>query len=311
VVAATAKIIGKINFGNGAGTPLLVHDWFGHGTDDFCIHTSSTRTWEFYCPLTGESETITFGHTDPSIPVWGKFDGVRTQIASFKDGIWWIKDHDALTYVTVYYGTTDDIPLSSADFDGDGKSDIAVYRPTGIWYWKRSSDNVDDSAFWGASGDIALPFDFTGDNSTDVVVWRPSNGGWYLSPSTTLTMLGLPGDIPVPGDFNGDGSVQPAVFRPSTQEWYLDSSTATHTFGLSTSKPFVGDFNGLGIDRICVFDNVSGEGVWTVYGNAPTTTWYIKTASGFELADFSILGISSGSSDGLGIGPLGTTPLGQ
>ena len=68
----------------------------------------------------------------------------------------------------------------SFDFDGDGRSDISVYRPSNnIWYLNRSQAGFTAVQF-GAAGDLLTPADFTGDGKTDIAVFRPSNGNWYV-----------------------------------------------------------------------------------------------------------------------------------
>jgi hypothetical protein len=45
------------------------------------------------------------------------------------------------------------------DYDGDGKPDVAVWRPSEVmWYIRRSSDGAVQTKQWGTTGDIPVPF---------------------------------------------------------------------------------------------------------------------------------------------------------
>ncbi len=156
-----------------------------------------------------------------------------------------------------------------ADFDGDGRTDLSVFRPSdGNWYINRSTSGF-AAIRWGLSGDILVPGDYDGDNRTDTAVFRPRANPleadfWILrSNGFTLAGLsfGLPGDIPVIGDYNGDGSDDVAVYRPSDTTWYILNSgggvTVTN-FGAAGVTPVPADYDGDGRADIATFLN----GTW-------------------------------------------------
>jgi hypothetical protein len=88
----------------------------------------------------------------------------------------------------------------SGDYDGDGKTDIAVYRD-GSWYIIRSSDGGVAVIGWGGLiQDVAVPADYDGDGRADIGIYR--DGAWFVIQSSNGGVLqgswgGLAQDIPL------------------------------------------------------------------------------------------------------------------
>ena len=177
------------------------------------------------------------------------------------------------------FGTTGDI-ITPADFDGDGKTDIGVFR-SGTWYLLRSTAGFTGVGF-GASGDIPQPADLDNDGKAELIVFRPSTGAWYtynlVSGATTSLAFGQSGDKPVVGDYDGDCKGDLAVFRPSTGTWYIAKSsggiTGT-TFGQAGDVTVPADYDGDGKTDLAVFRS----GGWYVLGS---TAGFSGTTFGFS-----------------------------
>jgi hypothetical protein len=166
--------------------------------------------------------------------------------------------------------------LPNCDFDGDGATDMVVWRPNevingvgrGRWHVLTSKSNFRSGFFvddWGTNGDIPIPSsDFDGDGRADLVFFRPSNGTWYvLTSSSNFTddrlsrRFGDPGDIPLAGaHFSHPKKTDFAVWRPRNATWYV--LTAFSNFRGSFSRHF---HPALFSDRVLLtHSDVDGDG---------------------------------------------------
>jgi Fungalysin metallopeptidase (M36)/Fungalysin/Thermolysin Propeptide Motif len=153
---------------------------------------------------------------------------------------------------------------SRADFDGDGRTDLSVFRPSeGNWYLNRSTAGF-AAVNWGVATDALTPADYDGDNKTDFAIFRATaadgSPDFYILKSSDFTVTGAAwgttNDIPVVADYDGDGKADPAIYRPSVTAWYILKSSGGNqftTFGTSSDTPVTGDFDGDGKADLTVF----------------------------------------------------------
>ncbi|HMS41621.1 MAG TPA: FG-GAP-like repeat-containing protein, partial [Pyrinomonadaceae bacterium] len=175
-------------------------------------------------------------------------------------------------------GTSTALFSAPFDFDGDGKTDISIFRPApGEWWYQRSSDNVVPTFTFGTSTDKLVPGDYTGDGKTDIAYWQPSTViNWFVLRSEDFTFFAFPygnsTDVPVPADYNGDGKTDAAVFRESAMTWYIlrpDGGTDYIGFGKAGDKPVVSDYDSDGKADIAIFRPIGAIGA----------EWWIRRSS--------------------------------
>ncbi|MEZ5307699.1 MAG: VCBS repeat-containing protein [Pyrinomonadaceae bacterium] len=177
-----------------------------------------------------------------------------------------------------------------ADFDGDGRTDVSVFRPSeGNWYINGSSAGFFVLNF-GISTDHLAPGDFDGDGKDDTAVFRPSDTAgtpdWWILGSDGFIVSGAEwgstGDVPVVADYDGDGKDDIAVWRDSNASLYVIKSSGGSTssvVGGSGDTPLAGDFDGDGTADPTTFNN----GTWTSLLSGGGTEVVSLGASGDQL----------------------------
>ena len=167
-------------FGNSSDNPAVTGDWDGDGRADIAVYRNGAA-----------AGTASFFFSRPSATPGVDFNAFQ-------------------------YGLNGDEALRG-DFDGDGRLDLAVFRPSdGIWYITQSTNGALVARSWGFASDKRVVADYDGDNRADLAVFRPSNNVWYvvnsINGAISYRQWGSMGDVLAPADFNGDGLTEPAVY---------------------------------------------------------------------------------------------------
>jgi hypothetical protein len=266
----------------------------------------------FACPLTAKVryDFDGDGKTDPTLI---GFDNLYTQM-------FWHTLGSTSGYSVTAWGSADIVNSSfsdwaaAADYDGDGKTDVAVWRepnpqprpPQGdqaYFYILYSSTNTYAVLPWGRSRnnsyeDFPIRGDFDGDGREDVAIVRQLVGGqsgnyFYIQQSRDglrIERFGNTGDALLQGDFDGDGKTDVGVARPQCLgagcqfDYYIkrssDGNWLVKTFGFySSDYPLSNvDFDGDGKSDIAIWSGKYTEGA---AGNG-RWTWIRSSDGAFE-----------------------------
>lgn len=151
--------------------------------------------------------------------------------------------------------------LVPGDYDGDHRTDMAVFRSTtGRW----SVRDVGEFDF--GRGHVPVPADYDGDGDDDMAVFNAETLQWEIFGQPSIAHVlptFIPGDYLVPADYDGDAAADVTVFRSTTSTWHIQD-IGEFTFGGQGQIVAVHDYNGDGAYDIGLFDPATL--MWHVYG---------------------------------------------
>ena len=263
---------GRVYFGT-PGDISVPADYDGDGYTDVAIFRPSSNLWavntkEDSLWSLGDGGRCYFGLSEEVIPVPGDYDGDgRADVAYFRpsQAEWVVRNVINDVFVQSgnssnghrYFGAGGDVPVP-ADYDGDGVTDIAIFRPSeSLWAaWGVDFGGPNGHTWFGDEGDIAVPADYDGDGAVDIAIYRPSNNMWAvrgvnLGGPDGRRYFGEDGAMPVAADYDGDGKADLAYFNPACGTWAIfgmdldpEGPGTILYFGAGGDVPLVGDFDG-------------------------------------------------------------------
>jgi Bacterial Ig-like domain (group 3)/FG-GAP-like repeat len=237
MLSATIKAVAP-----GSGVPTGVVQFFGNGMliGSASLNTSGVAVLPFSSKVRG---TYAITATYTGVTNYSSSNAVATQVKV--------------------------VAAAQGDFDGDGKSDIAIFDQTSAtFYIQYSGSGVLHVQPFGNPSDknIAVMGDFDGDGKTDIAIYDQTLAEFFILKSATGLGIAQPFgnpthvNIPVAGDFDGDGKTDIAIYDQTTAEFLdLESSgvgAITQPYGnpADLNIPLVGDYDGDGKTDIAIFD---------------------------------------------------------
>lgn len=283
--------------------------WTGNDTDGnhlaniVAFHARSAG-WKTVAPESGVTNAATWGGRGEQ-PVVGDFDGdgigdLATR--SILTGQWKIRYSGPVIAAAIYPPPAPTLPAGpqnvpcAADYDGDGRTDAAVYnKRTGLFTvgggvvileGARQRTSIAPSPDAGIPGGIPVPADYDGDGLAEKCVYLPASGQWLVSVGGdaigSLGQWGWSKVQPVPSDYDGDAKTDLATFDPATCTWYLlrssDGAPQVVQFGFPGCVAAPADYDGDQKSDVAVYDPKGG-----VFYAYRSTAGFLQTKIGAGL----------------------------
>lgn len=204
---------------------------------------------------------------------------------------WYVMRNATSAFYQAEWGqvATNDV-LVPADYDGDRKTDIAVWRPDALatFYIIQSATNTIYIDQLGIGTDTPVPGDWNGDGKAETATMRNAGltSSWFYRPDLASMFVTLNlGDsgAAAHGDYDGNGKLNPAVFSTDLggnagfSVFYPESNLSFRVpYGLPTDRVAPGDYDGDGKTDYCV---VRADGTLWRWDFDPSSTGGVTVTS--------------------------------
>ena len=225
----------------------------------------------------------------PQEGLWFSRESSNTLVVDGRNQAYGLNAFDSL-FEPVFWGNVEgDVPLLG-DWDGDGKDDYIIYRPSNGQWWVREQDGGSEGPILlGEPNSIPFVADFNGDGIDDLGAYDPVTSDWTISTPFGETVYATFGDedgrnvTPLPVDINNDGVSEIAYWNKQTGYWYAYDLIENRVifkeqWGLPGDAPMFGDFDGDRTIDISVWRKGANPTWHVYYGKGDTGVWAIGNA---------------------------------
>jgi hypothetical protein len=301
------------------GTNLMSYMWKGDASDSFSFSASQLAIVRANLRYDVPNDKINYPGQPGSLrPQLGRaplrspsykldFDGdgkrdigiYTPTITSSGAGKWeiFLSSTGYTTSIVKYWGGLGDLPMA-ADFNGDGKTDFALFR-TGATYFNSSfrwctgtdTGSTGCASTYSLSEDkTAIPYvgvNFDSNAATSEILFHhplDNQWIWYSTSGATgyVGPFGLATDSALPGLYDGDNLTDLAVYRPSDASLRLRTSTSGWNSFSDVTRTFASSFA----------SNPAGTTVADRGGAVPVPM--LSTLSGSRQLGFGLWDVNSG-----------------
>ncbi|HET7697856.1 MAG TPA: FG-GAP-like repeat-containing protein [Vicinamibacterales bacterium] len=236
---------------------ITVVDLNGDRADDLFVYNRTTGRW-FRCLSVPDGS---FRYSDAGVwsPNWSIYpadfngDGrgdlfLYNATGDANRGRWFqvlSGQDETFSYVEGDVVWSNDWTITPGDFDGDGRTDLFLYRASGDWYrvFFSATGARYETGLWSAGWTLSRG-DFNADNRTDLFVYNPTSGRWYVVISEPDGTLGYYGgavnwsagwQVNVT-DLDVDGRADLVLYNPADGRWFqaVTQSPGIFTFANGT-----------------------------------------------------------------------------